>query len=309
MSRILIIGSEGQLGSELSRFFNKKMIKDDIIISDIREVSSLDLNYIKLDALSYTDLKKAVNDYDIKEIYHFAAILSAKGEKNPMKTWDLNMNSLFNVLELAKNKLVDKVFWPSSISVFGNNSEKDNTRQNSVKDPITVYGISKLSGERWCEYYNRVYDTDVRSIRFPGIISSNTPPGGGTTDYAVDIFYSFLDNQDFSCFLSENTMLPMIYIDDAIQSIWKIMKAKKNQIKIKSSYNLAAFSITPKMIASELKKIRSDFHINYNPDFRQKIADSWPNSINDDNARKDWGWKKNFDLEETVNEMINKMKK
>ena len=309
MSRILIIGSEGQLGSELSRFFNKKMIKDDIIISDIREVSSLDLNYIKLDALSYTDLKKAVNDYDIKEIYHFAAILSAKGEKNPMKTWDLNMNSLFNVLELAKNKLVDKVFWPSSISVFGNNSEKDNTQQNSVKDPITVYGISKLSGERWCEYYNRVYDTDVRSIRFPGIISSNTPPGGGTTDYAVDIFYSFLDNQDFSCFLSENTMLPMIYIDDAIQSIWKIMKAKKNQIKIKSSYNLAAFSITPKMIASELKKIRSDFHINYNPDFRQKIADSWPNSINDDNARKDWGWKKNFDLEETVNEMINKMKK
>ena len=309
MSRILVIGSEGQLGSELSRFFNKKMIKDDIIISDIREVSSSDLNYIKLDALSYPDLKKAVNDYEIKEIYHFAAILSAKGEKNPMKTWDLNMNSLFNVLELAKNKLVDKVFWPSSISVFGNNSEKDNTQQNSVKDPITVYGISKLSGERWCEYYNRVYDTDVRSIRFPGIISSNTPPGGGTTDYAVDIFYSFLDNQDFSCFLSENTMLPMIYIDDAIQSIWKIMKAKKNQIKIKSSYNLAAFSITPKMIASELKKIRSDFHINYNSDFRQKIADSWPNSINDDNARKDWGWKKNFDLEETVNEMINKMKK
>ena len=309
MSRILIIGSEGQLGSELSRFFNKKMIKDDIIISDIREVSSLDLNYIKLDALSYTDLKKAVNDYDINEIYHFAAILSAKGEKNPMKTWDLNMNSLFNVLELAKNKLVDKVFWPSSISVFGNNSEKDNTQQNSVKDPITVYGISKLSGERWCEYYNRVYDTDVRSIRFPGIISSNTPPGGGTTDYAVDIFYSFLDNQDFSCFLSEDTMLPMIYIDDAIQSIWKIMKAKKNQIKIKSSYNLAAFSITPKMIASELNKIRSDFNINYNPDFRQKIADSWPNSINDDNARKDWGWKENFGLEETVNEMINKMKK
>ena len=309
MSRILIIGSEGQLGSELSRFFNKKMIKDDIIISDIREVSSLDLNYIKLDALSYPDLKKAVNDYEIKEIYHFAAILSAKGEKNPMKTWDLNMNSLFNVLELAKNKLVDKVFWPSSISVFGNNSEKDNTQQNSVKDPITVYGISKLSGERWCEYYNRVYDTDIRSIRFPGIISSNTPPGGGTTDYAVDIFYSFLDNQDFSCFLSENTMLPMIYIDDAIQSIWKIMKAKKNQIKIKSSYNLAAFSITPKMIASELNKIRSDFNINYNPDFRQKIADSWPNSINDDNARKDWGWKENFGLEETVNEMINKMKK
>ena len=309
MSRILIIGSEGQLGSELSRFINKKMIKDDIIISDIREVSSLDLNYIKLDALSYTDLKKAVNDYDIKEIYHFAAILSAKGEKNPMKTWDLNMNSLFNVLELAKNKLVDKVFWPSSISVFGNNSEKDNTQQNSVKDPITVYGISKLSGERWCEYYNRVYDTDIRSIRFPGIISSNTPPGGGTTDYAVDIFYSFLDNQDFSCFLSEDTMLPMVYIDDAIQSIWKIMKAKKKQIKIKSSYNLAAFSITPKMIASELKKIRSDFHINYNPDFRQKIADSWPNSINDDNARKDWGWKENFGLEETVNEMINKMKK
>ena len=304
MSRILIIGSEGQLGSELSRFFSKKIDPSDIFLSDIKDISSSSLKYNKLDALSYEDLKSFVQSNKINHIYHLAAILSAKGENNPMKTWNLNMNSLFNVLELGKNKLVDKIFWPSSISVFGINSEKINTKQNSVKDPITAYGISKLAGERWCEYYNKVYDIDVRSVRFPGIISSETLPGGGTTDYAINIFYSFLKNEKFKCYLSKDTMLPMIYVDDAIKSIWKLMNSKKEKLTIKSSYNISAFSISPKIIYSELKKINSEFEIIYSPDNRQLIADSWPDTIE---ARKDWNWKEKFSMKETIKEMLKKM--
>lgn len=307
MSRILIIGSEGQLGSELSSFFSKIMDPSNIFLSDIKDESSSILTYNKLDALSYNELKTFVKSYRISHIYHLAAILSAKGETNPMKTWNLNMNSLLNVLELGKNKLVDKIFWPSSISVFGINSQKVNTRQNSVKDPITVYGISKLAGERWCEYYNMVYNVDVRSVRFPGIISSNTLPGGGTTDYAVEIFHSFIKNKDFKCFLSEDTMLPMIYIDDAIESIWKLMNSDKQNLTIKSSYNISAFSITPKIIFEELKKINSDFKIIYSPDKRQNIADSWPDTVEDSQARKDWNWKEKFSLKETIKEMLRKL--
>ena len=307
MSRILIIGSEGQLGSELSRFFSKKIDPSDIFLSDIKDISSSSLKYNKLDALSYEDLKSFVQSNKINHIYHLAAILSAKGENNPMKTWNLNMNSLFNVLELGKNKLVDKIFWPSSISVFGINSEKINTKQNSVKDPTTAYGISKLAGERWCEYYNMVYDIDVRSVRFPGIISSETLPGGGTTDYAINIFYSFLKNEKFKCYLSKDTMLPMIYVDDAIKSIWKLMNSKKEKLTIKSSYNISAFSISPKIIYSELKKINSEFEIIYSPDNRQLIADSWPDTIEDSIARKDWNWKEKFSFKETIKEMLKKM--
>ena len=307
MSRILIIGSEGQLGSELSSFFSKIMDPSNIFLSDIKDESSSILTYNKLDALSYNELKTFVKSYRISHIYHLAAILSAKGEKNPMKTWNLNMNSLLNVLELGKNKLVDKIFWPSSISVFGINSQKVNTRQNSVKDPTTVYGISKLAGERWCEYYNMVYNVDVRSVRFPGIISSNTLPGGGTTDYAVEIFHSFIKNKDFKCFLSEDTMLPMIYIDDAIESIWKLMNSDKQNLTIKSSYNISAFSITPKIIFDELKKINSDFKIIYSPDKRQNIADSWPDTVEDSQARKDWNWKEKFSLKQTIKEMLRKL--
>ncbi|MAR84960.1 MAG: NAD-dependent epimerase [Cytophagia bacterium] len=307
MSRILIIGSEGQLGSELSSFFSKIMDPSNIFLSDIKDESSSILTYNKLDALSYNELKTFVKSYRISHIYHLAAILSAKGETNPMKTWNLNMNSLLNVLELGKNKLIDKIFWPSSISVFGINSEKVNTRQNSVKDPTTVYGISKLAGERWCEYYNMVYNVDVRSVRFPGIISSNTLPGGGTTDYAVEIFHSFIKNEDFKCFLSENTMLPMIYIDDAIESIWKLMNSDKQNLTIKSSYNISAFSISPKIIFDELKKINSDFKIIYSPDKRQSIADSWPDTVEDSQARKDWNWKEKFSLKQTIKEMLRKL--
>ena len=308
MSRILIIGSEGQLGSELSNFLKDKKDTNSIVLSDIKENSSSSLKYVQLDALNYSELEKIVKDFKISEIYHLAAILSARGEENPMLTWDLNMNSLFNVLELAKNKLVEKIFWPSSISVFGNNTPKVETDQFSIKEPTTVYGISKLAGERWCEYYNSKYDTDIRSIRFPGIISSNTLPGGGTTDYAVEIFYSFLKKEKYSCFLNKKSMLPMIYIDDAIESIYKIMSVNKENLTIKSSYNLASFSISPEIIEKKLKNIDSSFRVDYNPDFRQNIANSWPDSINDYHSRMDWSWEPKYDLNKTIQEMINNLK-
>ena len=308
MSRILIIGSEGQLGSELSAFLKKKSDLDNIILADIKDNSSSNLTYKKLDALNFNDLESLVIDNNIDEVYHLAAILSAKGEEDPMLTWDLNMNSLFNVLDLAKNRVIKKVFWPSSISVFGNNTPKVNTNQFSIKEPNTVYGISKLSGERWCEYYNVKYGTDIRSVRFPGIISSNTLPGGGTTDYAVDIFHSFLKDENYNCFLNENTMLPMIYIDDAIESIYKIMNVKKENLSIKSSYNLSGFSMTPKMIEIELKKFKENFSVTYQPDNRQEIADSWPNSIDDIDAQNDWDWISNYDIANTAKEMIRRLK-
>ena len=218
------------------------------------------------------------------------------------------MNSLFNVLELARNKVIEKVFWPSSISVFGTNTPKIETDQFSIKEPATVYGISKLAGERWCEYYNSKYDTDVRSVRFPGIISSNTLPGGGTTDYAVEIFYSFLKKEKYNCFLDKKSMLPMIYIDDAIESIHKLMSADKKKLSVKSSYNLASFSLSPEIIEKELKKIDDTFIVEYNPDFRQKIADSWPASINDKFSRIDWLWKPQYDLNKTISIMIKNLK-
>ena len=307
MSRILIIGSEGQLGSELSNFLKDKKDTNSILLSDIKENSSSSLEYVQLDAMNYSELEKTVKDFKISEIYHLAAILSAKGEENPMLTWDLNMNSLFNVLELAKNKLVEKIFWPSSISVFGNNTPKVETDQFSIKEPTTVYGISKLAGERWCEYYNSKYDTDIRSIRFPGIISSNTLPGGGTTDYAVEIFYSFLKKEKYSCFLNKKSMLPMIYIDDAIESIYKIMSVNKENLTIKSSYNLAGFSLSPEIIEKKLNNIDSSFRVDYNPDFRQNIANSWPDSINDNYSRMDWSWEPKYDLNKTIQEMINNL--
>ena len=308
MSRILIIGSEGQLGSELSKFLKSNTDSSKIILSDIKEKSNSNLKYFKLNALKSKELEVFVKDHNISEIYHLAAILSAKGEDDPMNTWNLNMNSLFSVLDLAKNNIIKKVFWPSSISVFGNNSPKNKTDQFSIKEPTTVYGISKLAGERWCEYYNIRYGTDIRSIRFPGIISSSTLPGGGTTDYAVEIFYSFIRKELYNCFLNKDSFLPMIYIDDAIESIHKLMSADKENLSIKSSYNLSGFSLSPEIIENELKKIDNSFKVEYTTDFRQKIADSWPDSINDDYARKDWSWNPNFNLKRTIIEMIEKLK-
>jgi nucleoside-diphosphate-sugar epimerase len=233
-----------------------------------------------------------------------AALLSATAEKNPAFAWDLNMNSLFHVLNLAKAKKIKKIFWPSSIAVFGPTTPKENTPQYTIMEPSTVYGISKQSGERWCEYYNHIFGVDVRSVRYPGLISWSTPPGGGTTDYAVDIFHKALSDKKYECFLSSETKMPMMYMDDAIDATIRIMQAPTEQIKIRSSYNLAAMSFTPIEIATEIKKHIPEFSITYNPDFRQKIADSWPASIDDSEARKDWNWHHEFNLETMTIDML-----
>ena len=238
-----------------------------------------------------------------------AALLSATAEKNPAFAWDLNMNSLFHVLNLAKAKKIKKIFWPSSIAVFGPTTPKENTPQYTIMEPSTVYGISKQSGERWCEYYHNIFGVDVRSIRYPGLISWTTLPGGGTTDYAVDIFYKAIADKKYECFLSSETKMPMMYMDDAIDATIKIMQADENDIKIRSSYNLAAMSFTPTEIAEEIKKHIPEFEITYKPDFRQKIADSWPASIDDSCARKDWNWKHEFELENMTNIMLENLSK
>ena len=307
MSRILIVGSEGQIGSQLSKALSNRDDFDCLFLCDIKEKSRTNLNYFKVDALSYDDLKKFIIDNKINEVYHLAAILSAKGEKDPMRTWNLNMNSLFNVLKLAKEGIIEKVFWPSSIAVFGNNNPKNDTPQFSDKEPITSYGISKLAGENWCKYYNETYGTDIRSIRFPGVMSYDTLPGGGTTDYAVEIFHSFKSKTKYTSFLDRETTLPMIYIDDAIDGIIKLMRASKKKLRIQSSYNLSSFSMSPKMIVEELKKIDDKFQVDYAPDYRQNIADSWPNTIDDTYAREDWGWNSKYDFKKTINHILSKL--
>jgi nucleoside-diphosphate-sugar epimerase len=238
-----------------------------------------------------------------------AALLSATAEKNPAFAWDLNMNSLFHVLNLAKAKKIKKIFWPSSIAVFGPTTPRENTPQYTIMEPTTVYGISKQTGERWCEYYHHQYGVDVRSIRYPGLISWTTEPGGGTTDYAVDIYHKALKKGKFECFLSEETKLPMMYMDDAIRATVEIMQADKDAVKIRSSYNLAGISFTPAEIAEEIKKHLPNFTISYKPDFRQKIADSWPASIDDSAAREDWGWKHEFEMDSMTEVMLENLKK
>ena len=237
-----------------------------------------------------------------------AALLSATGEKFPIKAWDLNTESLFHVLNLAKAKLIDKIFWPSSIAVFGPTTPKENTPQYTVMEPSTVYGITKQVGERWCEYYFNKYGVDVRSIRYPGLISWKTQPGGGTTDYAVEIYHEAIKHKKYECFLSEDSRLPMLYMDDAIKATIDLMDADAEDIKIRSSYNLAGVSFTPKEIAATITKHIPEFEISYNPDFRQQIADSWPGSINDDEARAQWNWKHQYDLDAITKDMIKHLK-
>lgn len=304
MENILIIGSEGQLGSELEDYLVSLYGRKKIYSSDIKKNNSNSENFIVLDALDKDDIYKTIKENNIKIVYHLAAILSAKGEDNPLKTWNLNMNTLFNILELAKEKILSKVFWPSSIAVFGPSSPKNPAPQFSIMDPTTVYGISKLAGERWCEYYNKNYSTDIRSIRFPGIISYKSLPGGGTTDYAVDIFHSAMKDEKYSCFLKEDTYLPMLYIDDALMAMNKIMEEKKSNLSIASSYNLSAMSFSPKELFESIKKHKKNFEIEYNHDYRQKIADTWPQRIDDSHARNDWGWKENFNLDKMTKEII-----
>ena len=236
-----------------------------------------------------------------------AALLSAKGEQFPEKAWSLNISSLFNVLDLAKEKFISKVFWPSSIAVFGPTTPKINTPQHTIMEPTTVYGITKQVGERWCEYYNKNYDVDVRSIRYPGIISWKTLPGGGTTDYAIEIFHKALKNEEYECYIAEDTELPMMYMDDAINATINLMNADNESIKIRSSYNLAATSFTPKQISESIKKLIPDFSITYKPDFRQQIAASWPQSIDDSKAREDWNWNHDFNLDDITKEMLTQL--
>lgn len=310
-TKILIIGACGQIGTELTHSLRKIYGTENVIASDIRKLNNDVVNsgpFEVINALDFNQIEHLVEVHKIDEIYLMAALLSATAEKNPAFAWDLNMNSLFHVLNLAKAKKIKKIFWPSSIAVFGPTTPKENTPQYTIMEPSTVYGISKQSGERWCEYYHNIFGVDVRSIRYPGLISYSSPPGGGTTDYAVDIFHKALSDKKYECFLSSETKMPMMYMDDAIAATIQIMQAPEEEIKIRSSYNLAAMSFTPTEIAAEVKKHIPEFTITYEPDFRQKIANSWPASIDDAEARKDWGWKHEFDLETMTTDMLEHLK-
>jgi len=295
----LIIGACGQIGTELTKKLRQEYGNENVIASDIRKLNIDIVNegiFEVVNALDFNQIEHLVEQYQITDIYLMAALLSATAEKNPAFAWDLNMNSLFHVLNLAKAKKIQKIFWPSSIAVFGPTTPRYNTPQYTIMEPTTVYGISKQTGERWCEYYHNVYGVDVRSIRYPGLISWSTEPGGGTTDYAVDIYHKALKGGNYECFLSEDTGLPMMYMDDAIRATVEIMQVPKEAIKIRSSYNLSGMSFTPKEIAEEIQKHIPNFTISYKPEFRQSIADSWPVSIDDSLARQDWNWSHRFDL-------------
>lgn len=311
-TKILIIGACGQIGTELTAKLRETYGVENVIASDIRKLENDVVQngiFEVVNALDYNQIENLVEKYEITDVYLMAALLSATAEKNPAFAWDLNMNSLFHVLNIAKAGKIKKIFWPSSIAVFGPTTPRDNTPQYTVMEPSTVYGISKQSGERWCEYYHKQYGVDVRSIRYPGLISWTTPPGGGTTDYAVDIYYKALSDKKYTCFLAENTGLPMMYMDDAIKATINIMQAPAENIKVRSSYNLSAISFTPKEIAESIKKHIPEFTIDYVPDFRQAIADSWPASIDDSVARKDWGWQHDYDMEKMTTVMLENLAK
>jgi len=307
LSKILIIGACGQIGSELTYKLREIYGKENVIASDIN-TRKLDLvnsgPFVILDAKNFNAIKDCCINSNIKTVYLMAALLSATGEKYPMEAWDLNMNSLFHVLNLAKVKIIDHVFWPSSIAVFGPTTPKEATPQYTTMEPTTVYGITKQVGERWCEYYHNNYGVDVRSIRYPGIISWKTLPGGGTTDYAVEIYHEAIKHNKYECFLSENTALPMLYMEDAIKATVDIMAAKPETIKIRSAYNLSGISFTPREIAASIQKYIPKFKITYKSDFRQQIADSWPKSIDDSQARMQWNWKHSFNLDAITKEML-----
>lgn len=307
MNKVLVIGALGQLGSELTLALRDLHGTENVIASDLKQPEGkiAEGPFEVLNAMDKERLFKIAEEHKITQVYHLAAILSAKGESDPKLAWQLNMESLIHVLDLAKEKNLDKVYWPSSIAVFGPSTPRVNTPQNTVMDPNTVYGISKLAGERWCEYYHQKYGVDVRSLRYPGLIGYKAKPGGGTTDYAVDIFYKALEENKYESFLSKDSYLPMMYMDDAVKATIDLMESDSDKIKVRSSYNVAAISFSPEEIAAEIKLHRPDFTITYNPDFRQKIADSWPDSIDDSQARLDWGWKPSFDLSKMTTEILN----
>ena len=300
-----MIGACGQLGSELTTGLRKAFGNNNVIATDLRQPQiPSDGPFTTLDAMDKDAIEKLIREHRITQIYHLAAILSAKGESNPMFSWDLNMTSLLNVLNLAKDLKLDKVYWPSSIAVFGPTTPREFTPQNTIMDPNTVYGISKLAGERWCSYFHEKYGVDVRSLRYPGLIGYKSPPGGGTTDYAVDVFFKAAKNEPFESFLSKDTTLPMMYMDDAVKATIDLMQAPADKVKIRSSYNISSMSFTPQEVVESIRKVKPDFVATYEPDFRQAIADSWPKSIDDSKARKDWGWQHSFDLEKLTEEML-----
>lgn len=308
---ILIIGASGQIGNELTQELRAIYGNNNVIGSDIKEGSEEMMTSGPFEIIDATDKEAVltiVKKYKVSQVYLLAAMLSVTAEQFPKKGWDLNMNSLLGVLDLAKEKHIKQVFWPSSIAVFGPTTPKENTPQKTIMEPSTVYGISKLAGEFWCNYYHEKYGVDVRTIRYPGIISWKTKPGGGTTDYAVDIYFKALREGAYECFLSKKTRLPMMYMNDAVSATIKLMQAKPADVKLRTGYNLAAIDFTPEEMASEIKKHIPDFKISYKPDFRQEIADSWPSSIDDSDARKDWNWEHKFDLSAITKDMLENIK-
>lgn len=308
---ILVIGSSGQIGSELVLELRKAYGNNSVIASDIIPSSQEIMQSGPFELLNVTDADKLldiIKKYKINQVYLLAAILSAKAETNQKNAWNLNMDSLFNILNLAKEKVIKKIFWPSSIAVFGPNTRKKNTTQFSITEPNTVYGISKLAGERWCEYYYNKYQVDVVSLRYPGLIGWKSKPGGGTTDYAVDIFHEAIKNKTYNCFLKKDTTLPMMYMPDAIDATLKLMQADSDKIKIRSSYNIAGTSFCPNELADEIKKHIPKFSITYNPDFRQAIADSWPDSIDDSYAQSEWNWKAEYGIKKMTSDMLKNLK-
>ena len=310
--KILVIGASGQIGVELTLALRKIYGNNNVIASDLREENPLLTGtgpYVSMDVMNKEMLHVQVIRQGITQIYLLAAILSATGEKNPALAWHLNMQGLLNVLDIAKEEKLTKVYWPSSIAVFGPTSPKENCPQKTVIEPVTVYGISKYAGEFWCNYYFNRYGVDVRSLRYPGLISYKSAPGGGTTDYAVEIYLEALEDKKYNCFLKEDTYLPMMYMPDAIRATIELMEAPKEKISIRTSYNIASMSFSPKEIAGEIKKHIPEFEISFAPDYRQEIANSWPQSIDDSVARSDWGWKHEYDLSLMTKDMLENLEK
>jgi len=301
---ILITGAGGQIGGVLTKALQKKYGIGNVLPTDIRASSFDGTLFELLDITDKSRLLDLVNQYQITEIYHLAAVLSATGERRPIPTWDINMAGLLNVLEVARESSAKKVFFPSSIAVFGEEAPLEFTPQFAALIPSTVYGISKVAGETWCNYYSLKYDVDVRSLRFPGIIGYETMPGGGTTDYAVEIYHSAIKGDIFHCYVSEDEKMPMIYMKDAIRAVIELMEAPYESIKVRTSYNLASMSFSPKEIAESIKQLIPDFQIVFAPDFRDEIAKSWPDQLDDSRATQDWGWNPEFDLEAMTKEMI-----
>ncbi len=307
-TKVLVIGANGQLGSVLTKALQKKYTLENVIASDLRTDEDFKGIFEVIDATDKKRIKQVIEKYKITQIYHLAAILSAKGEELPLITWDINMKTWLNVLEVSRESNIEKVFFPSSIAVFGAGVPLTDTPQTTYLNPATVYGMSKAAGENWAQYYFDQYGLDVRSIRYPGVIGYQSLPGGGTTDYAVDIFHKAVLEEDFSCFLEKDTSLPMIYMDDVIRATIELMEAPKECIQIRTSYNIAGVSFTPNEIVAEIRNFYPNFKVSYDPDFRQDIAAGWPSSIDDSIATEHWGWKSKYNLEQITQTMLAELK-